>query len=361
MNLILGFASFLIAFLVVPYIGVLATRFGIVDNPGKKRKVHKRVTPLLGGVGIFISIGVVCVLVLFKSDLLTGGEVDLMHYIGLFFAMSILMIGGFIDDKYDLSARFQVVFPLLAASVAVLGGLGLEKVTNPFGGIVVLHSFEVTFLTTGIGDIGFIWPGSFLVFLWLIGMMYTTKILDGLDGLATGIGAVGVLIVLFLSSSVAFFQPDVAVLSSIILGAMLGFLYWNWHFAKVFLGEGGALLIGFLLGSLAVISGGKIVTLLLVMGVPIMDVIWAIARRIRSGKSIVSGDRRHLHHRLFDLGLSHGQVVVIYIVLAFVFGIMTLVLSSLAKLIALLILCIVMFGGAYLILSVEKKKTNRKH
>ncbi|NQV11926.1 undecaprenyl/decaprenyl-phosphate alpha-N-acetylglucosaminyl 1-phosphate transferase, partial [Candidatus Uhrbacteria bacterium] len=187
-------------------------------------------------------------------------------------------------------------------------------------------------------------------------MMYTTKLLDGLDGLATSIGSVGALVVLLLASTTAYFQPDIIVFAAIVLGAFLGFLAWNMHPAKIFLGEGGALLVGFVLGSLAVLSGGKVATLLLVMGVPILDVAWVMYRRYKTGKKVIGGDRLHLHHRLYDLGLTQRDVVFLYTFLAIVFGASTLFLPSIAKLIALIVLSMIMLIGAYFLISLEKKK-----
>ncbi|MEK7529644.1 MAG: MraY family glycosyltransferase, partial [Patescibacteria group bacterium] len=306
--------------------------------------VHKKPMPLLGGVAIFLSIALVAAVVLLRTDALTLGEVSTTHYLGLFGGALILVIGGSIDDRFHLKPAYQFVAPVLAILVAILGGLGIEKVTNPFGGTLLLSSETLD------------WFSYILVFLWMLGMIFTIKLLDGLDGLATGVGSIGVLMVLLLSASAAFFQPDMVLLSSIILGALLGFLVWNRHPAAQFLGESGSLLIGFMLGALAILSGGKIATLLLVMGVPILDVLWVMARRLLSGRGVARADREHLHHRLFDLGLSQNCVVALYVIVAFGFGALTLVLSSFAKLIALSLLALAMFIGVFVLVFLDKKK-----
>ncbi|MBI2476780.1 undecaprenyl/decaprenyl-phosphate alpha-N-acetylglucosaminyl 1-phosphate transferase [Candidatus Uhrbacteria bacterium] len=189
-----------------------------------------------------------------------------------------------------------------------------------------------------------------------MGIMFTTKLLDGLDGLVTSVGSVGTLMIVLLASSAMFFQPDVAVFASIILGALLGFIVWNLYPATIFLGESGALLIGFFLGVLAIISGGKIATLLLVMGVPLLDVVWVIGRRLVSRVPVTRGDRAHLHYRLFDMGWSQNHVVALYTCVAVSFGILTLVLSSFAKLIALAILTILMCAGVLMITLKQRKR-----
>jgi UDP-GlcNAc:undecaprenyl-phosphate/decaprenyl-phosphate GlcNAc-1-phosphate transferase len=345
MTWMIGIVSAAIAFAVTPIVSSFAKKMNLVDSPSLNRKIHNKPTPLLGGVAIFVAITVVIGIVLWQTDLLTVGEVTHNHYFGIIVAGFILLIGGYIDDRYDLAPGWQLVAPIIAAIVAIIGGVGIEKITNPFGGALWLESQSYWL---------FQWPGDILVFLWLMGMMFTTKLLDGIDGLATGVGSVGAFMVLLLASSVAFFQPDVVVLSSIILGAFVGFMVWNVHPASIFLGEGGSLLIGFLLGSLAVISGGKIATLLLVMGIPILDAVWVIGRRLISGKRVTVGDRQHLHHRLFDFGLSQNNVVSFYAALALGFGALTLLLSSLAKLIALFVLLIFMIAAAVVL--VEKKR-----
>ncbi|PIR47780.1 hypothetical protein COV06_00030 [Candidatus Uhrbacteria bacterium CG10_big_fil_rev_8_21_14_0_10_50_16] len=357
MTWLVGGASFLLAASLAPMVGALATRWGIVDHVKERgRKVHRRTTPLMGGVAVLVATIMTVLIVLIRSDLLTSGRVTTAHYVGLLLAGCVLMIGGVLDDKYNLSPKIQLLFPVAAALVAIAGGLGIEKITNPFGGFVWFETVTWNLFALGPHMVAVSWPGDVFVFLWLLGMMFTVKLLDGLDGLATSIGSVGVLMVLLLAGTTAYFQPDVVVLSAIILGAFLGFLVWNVHPAQLFLGEGGALLVGFFLGALAIISGGKIATLLLVMGIPILDVAWVMFRRLRSGKDVSKGDRLHLHHRLYDFGLSQRQVVGLYTLLALGFGSLTLVLPSFAKLIALVCLMFFTLIGAYALLIVEGER-----
>jgi UDP-GlcNAc:undecaprenyl-phosphate/decaprenyl-phosphate GlcNAc-1-phosphate transferase len=176
-------------------------------------------------------------------------------------------------------------------------------------------------------------------------VMYTTKFLDGLDGLATSVTSIGALMILLLSLTAAYYQPDVALVSVVAIGSMLGFLFWNFHPASIFLGEGGSTYVGFLLGVLAVISGGKLATALLVLGIPLLDAIWVVLRRYRTGgfKNIFNADRKHLHHRLFDRGLGQRSVVLFYVIIATAFGITTLIFQSREKLVALIVLGLLMF------------------
>ena len=146
----------------------------------------------------------------------------------------------------------------------------------------------------------------------------------------------------------------------ILAGSAIGFLVWNWHPAKIFLGEGGSLYIGFVLGVLAIISGAKIATTLLVMGVPILDVVWVIVRRLFwERRSLARADRKHLHYRLLDVGLSHWQAVVFLYVLTGTFGLVALGLGSSGKLIALIVLMVVMVMLGFLLVAAHKYKTSK--
>ena len=325
---VFGIVSFSLSLGLTPLVAWFATNRGIVDQPGQARKIHTKVTPLMGGWAPLLAL-LFCVIFLLKtSEVLTGGEITERQYIGFLLGGLILLIGGTIDDKFAWSPRKAIIPPIMAALVAVAGGIEISKLTNPFGGVILVAE----------------WMSALMVFGWLMVVMYTTKFLDGLDGLATSVGSVGVSAVLALALSVAYFQPDVAVLSAIMLGAFLGFLVYNFHPATVFLGEGGSTFVGYAVGTLAVISGGKLATALLVLGVPLLDVVWVVLRRWKNGglRNIFRGDRKHLHHRLLDLGWSQRRIVFTYMSVAGIFGACTLILQSQGKLIALAILSLLM-------------------
>lgn len=334
------FLAFLVSVLMTPFIRRLARHFGIVDRPNE-RKVHHKPIPLCGGIAIYFAIGVALCANLYAMDILTDGEVNLHHYVGFLLGGLVLMIGGYLDDRYNLPPRYAFITPVVAALAAIMFGIEVDKLTNPFGGVIFLLP----------------WQSDVLVFVWLMVVMYTTKFLDGLDGLATGISAIGALMVMLLSLTTAYFQPDVAVLAGISLGALLGFLLWNFHPASIFLGEGGSTFVGYLLGVLAVISGGKLATALLVLGIPLLDAIWVVTRRLwRGGLSATArADRKHLHHRFLDLGWSQRQIVLTYYIVAAGFGVCTLFLQSREKLIALGLLTLMMILAALVLVSKEKR------
>ncbi|MBI4599040.1 undecaprenyl/decaprenyl-phosphate alpha-N-acetylglucosaminyl 1-phosphate transferase [Candidatus Uhrbacteria bacterium] len=335
-----GILAFCASLLLTLLIRRTSRRIGLVDQPDEPRRIHVRPVPLGGGIAIFFALVVGMVAVMASTDVLTRGEITRGHYVGFLLGGFVLIVGGWIDDRFRLPPRLSFVAPVIAAACAIAGGIEVDKLTNPFGGAFILPS----------------WQSDMLVFAWLLVVMYTTKLLDGLDGLATGISAIGSGMVMLLALTAAYYQPDVAVLSAIALGALLGFLLFNFHPASIFLGEGGSTFVGYLVGVLAVISGGKVATALLVLGIPLLDVVWIILRRWRQGgpSAVFRGDKRHLHHRLLDLGWSQRQVVMAYYVLAAVFGISALFLQSREKVFALGVLVLLMGLGALLLIWKEQ-------
>ena len=272
------------------------------------------------------------------------------------------MFGGFLDDKYNISPGRQIVFPMLAAVAVIIGGVGIGKITNPFGGFLYLDVYKIPFLIWNGITYNIVLFSDLLVFSWLMGMMYTTKLLDGVDGLVAGIVGIGALITFLFTMTQMYYQPDIGMAALILAAACFGFLIFNWHPAKIFLGEGGSLFLGYALGVLAIISGGKIAIALLVMGIPIMDVIWTITRRLLDKKNPFKiSDRKHLHFRLLDIGLSQRVTVAIYYAIAGIFGLSALFLQSLGKLFALILLIIIMLVVVVSFYKFDKKTNAKKH
>ncbi|MBI4262381.1 undecaprenyl/decaprenyl-phosphate alpha-N-acetylglucosaminyl 1-phosphate transferase, partial [Candidatus Uhrbacteria bacterium] len=282
------------------------------------------------------------------------------YLIGIFFGGLVIMIGGFLDDRWHWKPGKQIIFPVLAAFIVIASGIGITFITNPFGGQIHLDGWQrILFWFQGI-PYRLTLPADVFTLLWLLGMMYTTKFLDGLDGLVSGVTVIGGLVIAALALDPIVHQNGTALLALILAGAFFGFIPWNWHPAKIFLGEGGSIFAGFMLGVLAIISGSKVTTTLLVVGIPILDTLWVILRRIFwEHRSPFAGDRKHLHHRLLDLGFSHRAVVLMLYFLAAYFGITALFLQSSGKLIALLILSGTMvLLGAGLVYGYWKRKSH---
>jgi UDP-GlcNAc:undecaprenyl-phosphate/decaprenyl-phosphate GlcNAc-1-phosphate transferase len=308
--------TFALALIFTRLVMILAVKTKVIDQPDAKRKFHEKPIPLLGGLAIFAAFFLI--LFLFH-DRLVLGILTYRHWWWFFAGASLLMIGGFLDDKYNLKPSRQIIWPILAIVCVLLGQIGIGKITNPLGGFL--------YLSAGI-SIAF-------TIVWLLGMMYTTKLLDGIDGLVTGLGAIGGLIIFLFTISDKYYQPDIAFAALAFAAACLGFLIFNWYPAKIFLGEGGSLLIGFILGVLAIISGGKIAIALLVLGLPLLDFVWTIIRRLAAGKNpFRTSDRAHLHYRLLDLGIGQRQTVLIFYAFSLLFGLGALFLQSMGKLLA---------------------------
>lgn len=329
--------AFIITLALTPVVKKIALGAGAVDYPAGPRKIHQKAIPLLGGAAVFFGFFLTVGYEFFFTGHLSG-QVAGRQILALLAGSAILMFGGYLDDRYNLQAKFQIFFPILAALAILAGGVTLTKITNPFGGVFALNFWQV----------------DLLVFLWLLGMMYTTKLLDGLDGLTTGLTAIGSLMIFFLAHSQKFYQPEIAWLALIFCGANLGFLIFNFHPAKIFLGEGGSLMAGFILGVLAIVSGGKIATTLLVVGIPALDVLLVIIRRLWQGRPPWQSDASHLHHRLLGLGWSQRKTVLFFYALAAGFGVLTLFLQSKQKLIALAVLGLLFVIGSLGLIKIKK-------
>lgn len=321
--------SLALSLLLTPFVIKLAPRIGAVDNPSEAvRKLHQKIMPRAGGI-------VIALIFVFLSFSLFPG-IPTQAYWGALIASSIVFLIGLLDDIHRLSPWVKLAGQLFAASIAVFGfGVGVEVISNPLG-----QSFDLTKSVVQIASFQVPVFAAAFSLIWLIGMTNTINFLDGLDGLATGVSGIAALILFLVSVSPKIDQPATAVLALILLGACLGFLRYNFFPAKIFLGDSGAYFLGMMLGSLAIISGAKLATALLVLGVPVLDAIWSVVRRLATGRSPFSADRGHFHYILVDAGLSQRKTVLLIYLLALAFGAVALLGDSLQKLIALGVLAV---------------------
>ncbi len=316
--------AFLTSLLLTPVTIPLGFKWGAVDMPGGRR-VHKGVKSRLGGIALFTSFTLAVTLTLLLPPSITPPRNDpkeLTRLTGVLLG-SLFMFGvGLLDDKFDLKPLFHLLSQLVASLIAIAFLVFIERVMNPFTDRLVIFPFPLVV--------------AFTIF-WISGMINTVNFLDGLDGLAAGVGAITAAVLTLHMWREG--QLSVVPLPLALLGSTLGFLPFNFHPAKVFMGSCGAFFLGYALGTLSIVAGAKVATILLVMGVPIMDVAWIIFQRVRFRSSIFQADRRHLHHRLHDLGLSQRQVVLAYYGVSLFFGILVFVLPTrLYKLLAILLL-----------------------
>lgn len=301
----------------------IATHFGVLDLPALPKKNHARPTPLWGGVvplSLFILAGICIELI---TGFFSSGTLSQLTLWGLFTALVFLLIGGMWDDVRSLPPRVSFLFPALGALIAIAAGMGVSKVTNPFGDPFIITSTVSAIIT----------------FTWLLCVTYTTKLLDGVDGLVTGVGMVGAGMIAALALTERWYQPDIALLALLFFAVLFGFFLWNVAPAKVFLGEAGSTGVGFTLGALSIMGGSKFATLLLVVGLPALDVAFVMVRRILAGRSpFHGGDGLHFHTVLQRCGWSARKIVLLYMSTALLFGITTLLFSSWQKLLLLIVL-----------------------
>jgi UDP-GlcNAc:undecaprenyl-phosphate/decaprenyl-phosphate GlcNAc-1-phosphate transferase len=321
----------------------VAHTYHVVDSPSDKhraRRVHTTPTALLGGVAVISAfiLGVTA-----ASPWLLGGYLLPKHLIGVVIAAIVLLIGGIVDDKLDIRPQWQIAFPILATLVVIASGIGIDYITNPFGGVIHFDNWNIElFRVNGIPYHFTVWADLF-TFCWMMLMIYTTKFLDGMDGLVSSVSVIGLLTIGALSFTAIVWQPETGMLAWIAAAAFLGFLIFNWHPASIFLGESGSTFAGFILGVMAIISGGKIATAVLVLGIPLLDVVWVIVRRLFiEHRSPFKADRKHLHLRLLDAGFSQPRAVSLLVILTAAFGIAALSVQTVGKLRAFIALCIVM-------------------
>ncbi len=330
-------AALVVAFAVTPLAGRIANRFGAIDQPGAARRVHAAPIPRAGGLAVavaFIGVGIAAIALNERlavvPELRTVGPAQL----GVLFAGGALAaLIGFLDDVVQLRARWQLVLQLGLAGVAIVGGVTIDAVNNPFGGGVI--SFTEPFA------IGF-------TVLWVVGMINSINFIDGLDGLSTGVSLIAALTLGVISLTAGIDQPEIALLCAVLAGSLAGFLPWNFHPARIFIGTTGVYLIGFALAILSILGTAKVAVALLVLGVPIIDTFWIIVRRLLAGQSPFTPDRGHLHHRLLDLGLTHRGVVLTIYAICGVLAALSLLLTGSGQLYAFM--GIVVTGGAFLYL-----------
>jgi len=335
--LVFGIA-FALALGLTPLARWLGGRLGIVAHPGGRRR-HPETVSRLGGMAVYLAfVGAVL-----ASQLLIVGPLglgqrfpaalqvprfddkEIFRLAGLLLGGTLIFVVGLIDDWKELPPLPQYLAQIVSAGVAITFLILIEYVNNPLTG---QQTPDFPYLIT-----------VTVTLFWLGLMMNTVNWLDGLDGLAAGVAAIACG-VLFVNAAFRLDPPQhsVALLPLALLGATLGFLPYNFAPARVFLGSG-AYFIGFVLGVLSIIGGAKMAAILLVMGLPLLDVVWQIVNRLAHGQNPIIGDRGHLHFRLLDLGLSQRQIVVGYYVFCAAFGGLALAIPSrLYKLIALLLM-----------------------
>ncbi|HLW00711.1 MAG TPA: MraY family glycosyltransferase [Ktedonobacterales bacterium] len=315
-TLLCGFAlALVLSFLFTGLIGRLSRRMGWLDQPSERR-VHRVPVPRLGGVAIFLAFVLTGLLVYWPGSLH-----EALAYAGFLPAALFITAVMAYDDVKGLPPGIKLGLQTVTVVILILPGLLFGNAQEHGAIIAFVHnplhfanaknvlSLNIPLLLA----LPFTW-------FWTVGMMNTINFVDGLDGLAGGITMIAAVALMVVS--VLLGQYLVAVLCGIFAGSVLGFLPHNWNPAKIFMGDSGAMFLGLALAVLANIGGAKLTTVLLLLGIPVLDVALVILQRMRGGRGAMHYDMRHLHHKLLASGFTQRQIVLIYYSLTGFFGLL---------------------------------------
>ncbi|MFN3698954.1 MAG: glycosyltransferase family 4 protein [Dictyoglomus sp.] len=321
------FASLIISIILTPWIRKLALQLGAIDVP-TDRKVHVVPTPRIGGLSFFLSILIVNIIfnrALIVEKIILGG--------------SLIFLIGLLDDFIELKPRPKFWLTFLAVLIAVMVGVRVDVWRIPYTKIIIK---------------GF-WAHA-ISFIWLLGITNAMNFIDGLDGLAGGIAIISSFSLLIISLLLN--RMEMAFLLASILGSVLGFLYFNFPPASIFMGDSGAMFLGFILGAISIVGVLKVSTIInlflpvMIMGFPVLDTAFSIVRRMLEGRAPWKFDKDHIHHRFLKIGMNVEQSI------AFIYMI-NICMSLVAVIISLLqdpyISAILLFSTLFLILFILKK------
>jgi len=277
-----------IALVVTPIVKRIAFWVGAVDLPDA-RKVHHEPMPRLGGLAIYFA---------FVTGMFCSGSFD-WDMVIILVGATLIVVVGVLDDIYQLPAKVKLAGQILAAMIPVLAGIRIEWIANFWGGDYIY--FETLSIP--------------LTVFWIVAFTNVVNLIDGLDGLAAGVGAIGSFTIAFLASQAGY--GDTAYIYAILCAAIVGFLPYNFNPASIFMGDTGSMFIGYIVGAFSVdgvVKTAATISLLvpaIVFGLPIMDTAFAILRRYHNGVPIFKPDKGHIHHRLLALGLTQREAVLI--------------------------------------------------
>ncbi len=296
--------AFVIAVLVgtvlTPIVRKLARRFGVLDHARSSRKIHGEPIPRLGGIAIVVAFYAPMVALLFFHTTGVGAMfvAEREHVLGLFLGGVIIAALGLYDDLRGANAAKKFLVQFVVAGLLFKLGFRFDVLANPFGDPIALG-----------------WASLPITMLWVVGVINAMNLIDGLDGLAGGVALVAVITTFLVSLQRG--HPLMMLFSSALAGAIVGFLFYNFNPASIFMGDTGSMFLGFVLAATAMQTNQKASTAVAVLipaialGLPIMDTLLAIARRWLRGRPLFQADREHIHHKLLDRGLSHRQAVLI--------------------------------------------------
>jgi UDP-GlcNAc:undecaprenyl-phosphate GlcNAc-1-phosphate transferase len=303
--------AFLITLAMTPVIKKIAARYKICAFPNH-RTVHNRIVPKLGGIAIYLGF-LISLLGAFYLYYGTLSEVS-DHVLGLIIGATLILFLGIYDDIWGANCYQKLTVQSVAALIAIYYGYGISSISLPFGATINLGMWGIP-----------------LTILWITGISNAINLIDGLDGLAAGI-SLGVVFTFFLIS-LLFGDIQTIFSTAILIGVISGFLVYNFNPAKIFMGDSGSLLIGFILACFAIngtnvsSSAVKILIPVVALGVPIIDTLLAILRRLRKHVHPFKADKEHIHHRLLFVGFSQRKAVILLYLVNALFGITAFLIS----------------------------------
>ena len=322
-NMIFAFViAFIFTFATTPLVRRFAYKIGAVDVPRDKRRVHKRPTPRIGGLAIIFG---------FLVAIISFNDSWTKELVSILIGVGILGVLGIIDDCKELDAKLKFVVQIVAALVVVIfGDIRISVMSNPN---VFSENPYIIFPQ---------WLSITVTVLWIVFMTNAVNFIDGLDGLAAGVSAIMSMSLVFIA--ITYHEYEIALLGIALMGACFGFLPFNFNPAKIFMGDTGSMFLGYMLSVLSVQGMFKSYAVIsfavpiIMLGLPLFDALFAMLRRLLTGKNPMSADRGHLHHRLYDMGFSQKQTVFILYAISGVLGITSILLAEQRFLRAMLLL-----------------------
>jgi UDP-GlcNAc:undecaprenyl-phosphate GlcNAc-1-phosphate transferase len=312
-------AALVMSFALTPVVKVFAQRVGAMDVPKDGRRMHDHPIPRLGGLAMFLG---------FLLSTLLFSKID-TQVRGMLLGCVLVVITGVIDDIVPLKWWLKLLLQIAAALAAVFSGIRIEVFTNPIPFLgsewLILQELSIP-----------------ITVLWIVLVTNSVNLIDGLDGLAVGVSAIDSVAMLVIALLVS--EGNVAIIMAALTGACLGFMPYNMNPAKIFAGDTGALLLGYVLATMSVIGLFKTYAIIsfllpfLLLALPLFDTSFAIIRRLLKGQSPMHADRGHVHHRLIDMGLNQKQAVAILYCVSAVFGLSAVVLATSGAMKALLLI-----------------------
>jgi UDP-GlcNAc:undecaprenyl-phosphate GlcNAc-1-phosphate transferase len=295
------------AYIFTPVALRLAVKIGAMDVPNDDRRMHTNPIPRLGGIAIYLGTIISIVLMLPFS----------LEVTGILIGGTVILITGIIDDIYKLSPWAKLTCQAVSAIIVFAFGVRIHFIGVPLGS----------------GYLYFPWIISLIItVIWIAGITNTINLIDGLDGLAAGVAAIASLSLAYIAYINQ--RPEVALVTLAVAGSAMGFLPFNFNPAKIFMGDGGSLFLGFMLAAVSIVGPMKgaaaIATIIpvLVLGLPIFDTAFAIFRRIMKRKPIMEADKEHLHHRILSKGMDQKRTVIVFYTLSGILGIAAVLVNN---------------------------------